>query len=52
MFKYLYNNPSKQTPVKNDDEEACDFNPLPDDKILDWCKIVTNCRRHFKVQLK
>ena len=29
-----------------------DFNSLPDDKILDWSKIETNCRRNFKVHLK
>ena len=28
------------------------FNPLPDDKILDWSKLTQKCRRHFKVHLK
>ena len=28
------------------------LNPLPDDKILDWSKIETSCRKHFKVHLE
>ena len=28
------------------------LNPLPDNKILDWSKSETICRRHFKVHLK
>ena len=32
---------------------GCSFiNRLPNDKILDWSEMETNCRRHFKVHLK